>query len=465
MNVTVKVTGVVGSVVAAGAIAGFAANAAADKPVKNELSFANGSGIQQTISTNGSPSDTSNAFFADLGTNGRTCFTCHRPGQAWSISPEEIQQRFTATEGLDPVFRTNDGSNCEGADVSTLDARRQAFSMLLTKGLIRVGLSVPANAEFTIAAVDDPYHCGAPLTEASMYRRPLPSSNIGFLSTVMWDGRETVPGQAIRDDLVTQASDATTGHAQGAPPSLAQLNAIVDFELALFTAQSRDNDTGSLSSENGRGGPGPLTTEPFCVGINDPLNILPSMPGACASPSGTFNPRVFTIFDDWRNAGTEKRKAVARGQEIFNTRTFVIDNVAGLNGPGDPVGGPIPNGTCTVCHDTPNAGDHSVAMPLDIGLTGASKRTPDMPLYTLRNKTTLQEIQTTDPGRAMVTGKWRDIGKFKGPVLRGLASRAPYFHNGAAATLEDAVEFYNTRFNLQLSNRDKADLVAFLRAL
>jgi cytochrome c peroxidase len=74
-------------------------------------------------------------------------------------------------------------------------------------------------------------------------------------------------------------------------------------------------------------------------------------------------------------------------------------------------------------------------------------------------------VQTTDPGRAMITGKWADIGKFKGPILRALAARAPYFHNGSAATLEEAVGFYETRFNIQLTARKKADLVAFLRAL
>ena len=46
----------------------------------------------------------------------------------------------------------------------------------------------------------------------------------------------------------------------------------------------------------------------------------------------------------------------------------------------------------------------------------------------------------------MVTGKWTDIGKFKGPVLRALSARAPYFHNGSAATLDDVVDFYDTRF-------------------
>jgi cytochrome c peroxidase len=41
----------------------------------------------------------------------------------------------------------------------------------------------------------------------------------------------------------------------------------------------------------------------------------------------------------------------------------------------------------------------------------------------------------------------------------------PWFHNGAAATLEDVVQFYDQRFGIGLSPQDKADLVAFLRAL
>jgi cytochrome c peroxidase len=45
------------------------------------------------------------------------------------------------------------------------------------------------------------------------------------------------------------------------------------------------------------------------------------------------------------------------------------------------------------------------------------------------------------------------------------AGAAPYFHNGAAATLADVVNFYDARFDLGLSDQQKADLVAFLRAL
>ena len=166
-----------------------------------------------------------------------------------------MRERFARTAGQDPIFRTNDGSNCEGAVASTLAGRRRAFSLLLTKGLIRVGLNVPANAEFDVVDVDDPYRCNAPLSSVSMYRRPLPTANLKFLSTVMWDGRQTLAGKSIADDLVVQAREAVTGHAEGAPPSEAQLRAIVDFELGVFTAQTHDEHAGRLSEADAHGGP------------------------------------------------------------------------------------------------------------------------------------------------------------------------------------------------------------------
>ncbi|HYX69360.1 MAG TPA: hypothetical protein VE825_09520, partial [Terriglobales bacterium] len=74
-------------------------------------------------------------------------------------------------------------------------------------------------------------------------------------------------------------------------------------------------------------------------------------------------------------------------------------------------------------------------------------------------------FQVTDPGRALISGKCADVGKTKGPILRGLAARAPYFHNGSAKTLMDVVEFYDQRFGLNLNAQQKSDLVAFLNSL
>ena len=168
------------------------------------------------------------------------------------------------------------------------------------------------------------------------------------------------------------------------------------------------------------------------------------------------------MFAAWDNDSNAQRAAIARGEKLFGSKPIAITGVGGLN---DALGLPTIAGTCTTCHDTPNVGNHSVALPIDIGLTDLNRRTPDMPLYTLRNKTTGATRQTTDPGRAMITGKWADIGKFKGPILRSLAARPPYFHNGSAATLGDAVDFYNTRFNIGITDQEKSDLVAFLSAL
>jgi cytochrome c peroxidase len=72
---------------------------------------------------------------------------------------------------------------------------------------------------------------------------------------------------------------------------------------------------------------------------------------------------------------------------------------------------------------------------------------------------------TTDLGQALIDGNFDHVGKIKGPILRGLAGRAPYFHNGSAATLTDVVNFYNTRFVLNLTDQQKTDLVAFLKTL
>ena len=115
-----------------------------------ERPFPNPNGVLATVGTNGTEAE--NPFFRELGTNGRSCVTCHRPAQGWTITPAELHDRFDRTDGLDPIFRPNDGSNCEGADVSTVRTRRRAFSLLLAKGLIRVALDVPAPARSSVSS-------------------------------------------------------------------------------------------------------------------------------------------------------------------------------------------------------------------------------------------------------------------------------------------------------------------------
>jgi len=439
------------------------AEEAAAKPPALTDEMPSPTGRFQTVSTTGSI-DTANPFFANLGTNGRTCATCHVPGDGWTVVPASLQARFNATtpKGLDPIFRTNDGSNSPNADVSTEAGRQAAYSMLLSKGLIRVGIGIPAGAEFELAAVDDPYGFANP-SQLSLFRRPLPSTNLGFLSTVMWDGRETFSSQTIAFDLMDQSNGATLGHAQAAVAIDNNTQAaIVAFESALFTSATYDNAAGLLTAKQAAGDPASLAAQPFHLGIND---VLGGDPAAGAPP---FSPDVFTIYQKWtdstgKTSGQDgARGAVARGMILFNRKLI---NITGVNGLNDKLGVATIAGSCSSCHDTPNAGNHSLPLPIDIGIADGARRTLDMPLYTLRNLETGATVQTTDPGRALITGKWADIGKFKGPTLRALSVRAPYFHNGSAASLDAVVDFYNGRFGIGLTAQEHSDLVAFLRTL
>ncbi len=449
----------------------------------NNLPFFNSSGFAATYSTTGSV-DLSGPFFASLGTNGRTCGTCHLPSDGWTIIPENVRLRFELTGGTDPIFRTNDGSNSPTADVSTVAKRRVAYSMLLTKGLIRVSNPVPAGADYTLVNVDDPYH-HASAADVSTFRRPLPSANLDAISTVMWDGRETQTTVAtdpdlmgcsiaptapkcwktINTDLLTQANDATIGHAQatmGLVP--AQSADIVSFERSLFFGQVYDFAAKDLTAHGAEGGPENIAHQEFYFGENDVIS-------GDYRTHAAFTTKVFDEYDAWAtvqgNGRTEEaRRAVARGQELFNSKPINITGVKGIN---DDFGLPLLVGSCTTCHDTPHGGNHSIPAPLDIGLTGdhpeALARTADLPLYTFKRTSDGAIFNTTDPGRGLITGKFKDLGRFKGPVLRGVASRAPYFHNGSAATLENAVDFYDKRFTIGLTAQERSDMVAFLRTL
>lgn len=109
---------------------------------------------------------------------------------------------------------------------------------------------------------------------------------------------------------------------------------------------------------------------------------------------------------------------------------------------------------CIICHNGPNFTDnqfHNLGVPQ----VGPMKE---------------------DLGRYYVTRMDRDKGAFKTPTLRSIAETAPYMHDGAFKTLEEVVDFLdqgggkNSNLSpllkpLGLTNEEKADLVAFLKAL
>jgi cytochrome c peroxidase len=449
-----------------------------------------------TYSTSGA--DATNAFFQSLGTNGRSCSTCHVAAEAMSFTPMHAQRLYESTHGADPLFASVDGANC--STVATRD--RAGHSLLLKSGLIRIPTPVPPNAEFSISVVHDPYGCAlridpkTQLLTASVYRRPLPTANVSFLSAVMFDGRETILPLTstatldanLRADLIHQATDATLNHAQAAQaPNDAQLESIVDFELGTYSAQYWDDEAGLLSDHGAQGGPVGLANQLYYPGINDTLG---------ADPNGIpFTPVSMSLFSAWEpsparhTAGerAEARARIAAGEKLFNSAPMMIANVRGLNDNAALNKPASFSGTCATCHDTPNIGHHSLPLPLDIG-TGHSANTsyesdpviagavsqlsmPDLPVFLISGCTNpfsagqVASFYTTDPGRALITGHCADFNRVKGPILRGLAARAPYFHNGSAADLRELVNFYNQRFAMALNNKQEADLVAFLNSL
>lgn len=111
-------------------------------------------------------------------------------------------------------------------------------------------------------------------------------------------------------------------------------------------------------------------------------------------------------------------------------------------------------GNCAVCHRPPNFTDNGFH---NIGLASFGKKRPDL-------------------GRHSQVKVSMTKGAFKTPPLRNIAQSSPYFHDGSAATLADVVDHYAeggvVQSNLSpnfikanLNNRDKKDLVAFLKAL
>ena len=407
------------------------------------------SGVAATFDTSGTV-DFTNPFFQEFGTNGRSCGTCHDSRAAWGMTPELAQQIFGDSDGLAPLFRTVDETVRPDADISTTDARQAAFAMLLNKGVTRFARSIKSTAEFEVVAVDDPYGWSTPAL-FSNFRRIPSAANAAHESSVLWTGG---PDPDMPTALASILVGGVKFHEQTTfTVSPTDAAAAAAFLMGLSFAQAIDQNAGPLNRAGATGGPANLSAEPFYLGIN--------ALGGDSQTGAPFDNESMDIYDAWETATDEAKAQIGRGQHAFYTLDIEITNIPGIN---DSLGLPVVHGHCTTCHNTPNVGSHSEFRMIDLGLTGPDRRTADVPLLTLSNKTTGEIRQTTDVGRALNTGLWADVGRFKVPTLRGVGARAPYFHDGSARTLSDVLDFYQRRFGVDVgSSRD--DIIAFLQAL
>jgi hypothetical protein len=196
---------------------------------------------------------------------------------------------------------------------------------------------------------------------------------------------------------------------------------------------------------------------------------------------------VFRTFEPWMKpermspdlSETERelRASIARGSDIFLLRQFWLRDAAHINSIG--LGNPIKR-TCTTCHNAQMTGMDLAPGWVDVGTANYPTWTEppvfsdkaELPVFKITCDHAAaphpylgRTIYTTDPGRALITGRCNDVGAIVMGQFRGLAARAPYFSNGSAATLRELVDFYDRRFDMKLSETEKQDLVNFLSVL
>ena len=315
-------------------------------------------------------------FFTPLGKNGRACVTCHQPAYGMSFTADAARDLWKRTGGKDPLFAAVDGSNCP----SLPQEQEKSHSLLLERGLIRVFLPVPRNAEFTISVVNDPTGCNtspvyglnSPTPTVSVYRRPRMAANLKYVTNpaprivlklgalsdsdpatgrpvgmnFMADAREAT--------LITQARSALLGHGEAQSVTDAQLQKIVEFENQVYVAQIFDRSAGSL-------------VEPGAPQTLGPAAMAAHRPGVLGDNDYDS---VFLSFDSWKKGGASPqdqfRASVARGADIFMFRQFWLRDVTHINSIG--LGNPLKR-TCATCHNHQMTGQDLSAGFVDLGTT------------------------------------------------------------------------------------------------
>ena len=475
------------------------------RKVPEWLEYENAYGRLGVLNADGPLDTAGHPFFEPIGANGRACVSCHQPSDGMSLSLETIRERWRVTGGRDPIFAAIDGKNCPNLP----QGDPASHSLLLERGLFRIPLPWPPRAadgtpiepEFTIEVVRDPGGCNLDpvygLASAnptiSVYRRPRPVANLKYVVQQKFGvspfvGKTGEP--AMRDPetgrplnmnmmadarlatLRSQAVEAGLTHLQMVERlSEDQLERIEAFERQIYVAQVLRHGAGSL-------------VEPDGAKAFGPRNLLLGEEGVLGNNTTRW---VFPMGDVWRAPAPgdspeqiAMRESIRRGQEVFHFRTFWIRDSMHLNTVG--LGNPTKR-TCATCHGMHMTGMDSANGWMDIGTTNLpwARETPRnpwtderelMPLFRITCKDGVpphpylgRVFYTQDPGRALISGKCNDVGTIVMQQLRGLAARAPYFSNGSAGSLGEMVDFYDRRFNIGLTDREREDLVNFLGSL
>jgi len=252
--------------------------------------------------------------------------------------------------------------------------------------------------------------------------------NAAFLASQFWDGREpTLEAQAVQP-LINPIEHGFADH----PAVVARLRELPDYATPFDAAFGSDEITIE------RVGQAIATFEREIISLNAPIDrFLAGDPKAISD-------------------------SAQRGWGLFNSKA-----------------------RCNTCHG------HIDVLPLftddlfhNIGVgvekldfeAVAAKAAKEVAAGRSLDELALNDVESSELGRFLVTSQQKDMGAFKTPQLRNVALTAPYMHDGSEATLEDVIAFYDRGGNdnpyldggmrpLNLTAQEKTDLVEFLKTL
>jgi cytochrome c peroxidase len=352
-----------------------------------------------------------------LGGNGRSCADCHMPTENFQLSPAAVKARFDALVAArvrnknadDPLFRPVDAD-----DFRTNGENATDYSNLVQNGLVRVTMPLPKNVKLL-----DPV-TGEPMAQdfVDLWRAVQPIANVAITGP---DGvRPIHPPGAVRPPIMGQ--DPNGPNLQGGYQ--------MDARFGSLQEQAR----GALISH------AEVTIEPSQQLLDD----LAAFQETVFSSPGVENLAVAILAGatQFPDPDPELNELEQQGKVVFNRACAQCH------------GGALHPSTTTPDSTIPRpiVRYHSVnaQFPRPPGgfATGPARLARNAQKYrvTLANGTTT-DINTSDPGRLLLTGQIADLGMMDMPNLRGISKTAPYFHNNSAATLEEMLDHYEAFFD------------------
>lgn len=327
-------------------------------------------------------------FFRPLpGGNGRSCATCHRPRDGFSLAPATVEARWQQLQrarrfnpdAADPLFRAIDA-----------DDGQDDFTLLRTRALVKVRVALPSR----VRVLDDPTS-----THVTLSRAVTPLNML----------KHTAPYQQDRSaaTLEAQALGAVNQHMEPkTPPTMEFLESVAEFQRHIFSSAK----IRKLSAAIDAGRPLPNVDPPLTAFERLGKEKFDDFCGRChGGPAQVQNleNRIFPPFD-----GSTNPLSI----------NVVVSNPPPNGFPPSLIQGPgfdLPTQRFTV--DLPN-GTSVVLESSDPG-------------------TVLTDVRALE-----TVGGNQVFNRFDIPQLRGINETAPYFHDHRAKTLEDVVKHYQSFF-------------------